>query len=106
NRSTSGAGLEILRLRASNNMIAIGYSTFSDRNLKTEIQPLESSLANKIYSLKTYTYRFDNTAMENARLAHDDKTHFGVIAQELENIYPNLVDTDSKGIKSVNYMEL
>ena len=106
NRSSSANNTEILRLQANANLIAIGYSTFSDRNLKTNIQLLSGDLADKIYSLKTYTYNFDSLAMDKARLAHDNKTHFGVMAQELEQLYPNLVDTDSKGIKSVNYMEL
>jgi hypothetical protein len=39
-------------------------------------------------------------------LKRDDKTHFGYIAQEVENIYPDTVITDGDGYKSVNYIEL
>ena len=34
------------------------------------------------------------------------KLHYGVIAQEIEQVYPDLVKEDDEGIKSVNYIEL
>ena len=41
-----------------------------------------------------------------SELNRDDKIHFGYVAQEVEKIYPNMVITDDKGYKSVNYTEL
>ena len=35
-----------------------------------------------------------------------NKTSFGFIAQEVEKVYPNLVETDNNGIKSLNYSQL
>ena len=34
------------------------------------------------------------------------RKHFGLIAQEVEKVYPELVKTDAKGFKSVNYSHL
>jgi hypothetical protein len=35
-----------------------------------------------------------------------NRTHFGFIAQEVEQIYPHLVNTDSQGSKSVKYSRI
>lgn len=35
-----------------------------------------------------------------------DKKHFGLIASELKNIYPELVYEDSEGEMSINYIEM
>ena len=39
-------------------------------------------------------------------MKNDSKTTFGLIAQEVEKIYPNLVNTDNKGFKSLDYIQL
>ena len=36
----------------------------------------------------------------------DDGTRYGVIAQELESVHPEFVDTDEEGYKSVKYIDL
>jgi len=36
----------------------------------------------------------------------DDKAGVGVIAQDVEKVYPELVNTDKAGIKSVQYTSL
>lgn len=35
----------------------------------------------------------------------DDKTHFGIFAQDIEKMYPNLVSKDEQGMLGVNYAE-
>ena len=69
----------------------------SDIRLKNEIASLnKNEHLDKLNKLIPKSYKFKN----------DDKTTFGLIAQEVEKIYPNLVDTDNKGIKSLNYTQL
>ena len=51
--------------------------------------------ASKI-ELKQFEFKTDST----------NRTHYGVIAQEVEKIAPELVYTDEKGIKSVAYIDL
>jgi hypothetical protein len=68
------------------------YNSLSDESVKTNISIISDSLSiiDKINGVE-FTWK-DN-----------DKPSAGVIAQQLEAILPALVDTDSNGLKSVNY---
>lgn len=70
-----------------------GFFDTSDARVKTNVKELDASDADKVKLVE-----FDRT----------DKEHhgYGVIAQELEKVYPEMVNTDSEGFKSVNYNEL
>lgn len=70
-----------------------GFFDTSDVRVKTNIKEIDASDADKVKLVE-----FDRT----------DKEHhgYGVIAQELEKVYPEMVNTDSEGFKSVNYNEL
>uniref|UniRef100_A0A6C0HDP1 Peptidase S74 domain-containing protein n=1 Tax=viral metagenome TaxID=1070528 RepID=A0A6C0HDP1_9ZZZZ len=78
----------------------------SDFKLKENIEELNLSLANDLLKIEPiqYTYKADD----------DKKIHYGVIAQDLESYFPNLVSTivmkndddDYKEHKVVNYLEL
>lgn len=70
-----------------------GFYDTSDMRVKDNIESIDVSKADKIRLVE-----FDRT---------DKKHHgYGVIAQELEKVYPEMVNTDSEGFKSVNYNEL
>lgn len=70
-----------------------GFFDTSDARVKTNVKEIDASDADKVKLVE-----FDRT----------DKEHhgYGVIAQELEKVYPEMVNTDSEGFKSVNYNEL
>lgn len=70
-----------------------GFFDTSDARVKTNVKEIDASNADKVRLVE-----FDRT----------DKEHhgYGVIAQELEKVYPEMVNTDSEGFKSVNYNEL
>ena len=71
----------------------------SDIALKENIKDLGLYIdVNKIMELnpKSYTYKKDKK---------DKKVHYGLIAQEMEKVYPDLVYND-KGSKTINYIEL
>lgn len=74
----------------------------SDRRLKTDIQPLglRGSMLEKLARIDTYSFRMKDD--EKAQI------EFGVMAQELEEVFPELVQTadDAMGTKSVNYTGL
>ncbi len=72
------------------------YST-SDRRWKKNIESLESPL-DKVLALKGVSYDWKDPNMG----AHQ----IGLIAQEVEAIYPEFVSTDSNGYKSVNYASM
>ncbi|MHA4738712.1 tail fiber domain-containing protein [Dyadobacter sp. MSC1_007] len=73
------------------------FST-SDKRLKTNIQPLDSSLPN-IARLRGYTYNWKDPK-------NSAKLQTGLIAQEVEAYFPELVNTDKEGYKAVNYIGL
>jgi len=74
---------------------ARNISIASDSSLKEGIYPLDSGV-NIISQINTYSYYFkDDTAV-------DRKRTFGILAQEIETILPELVDT-SHGDKLVDY---
>lgn len=70
-----------------------GFFDTSDARVKANVKEIDASDADKVRLVE-----FDRT----------DKEHhgYGVIAQELEKVYPEMVNTDSEGFKSVNYNEL
>lgn len=70
-----------------------GFFDISDARVKTNVKEIDASDADKVKLVE-----FDRT----------DKEHhgYGVIAQELEKVYPEMVNTDDEGFKSVNYNEL
>lgn len=72
---------------------ANGFFDTSDARVKTNVKEIDASGADRVRLVE-----FDRT----------DKEHhgYGVIAQELEEVYPEMVNTDSEGFKSVNYNEL
>lgn len=73
------------------------YQTTSDRRLKTDIEPLNADFS-VLKSLSPMRYRL---------IADRDKAlKFGFIAQDVERYFPHLVNTDSKGKKTLNYIGL
>ena len=67
-----------------------GYFEPSDKRLKKNIKPINNALniINKL-SPKTYDYRWDEDKFKKAGLAKT--TQMGFIAQELEQVLPNLI---------------
>ena len=55
-------------------------------------------------ALNGYHYFFKTKKFADRKFS--DKKQIGLIAQEVELIYPELVATDTKGYKSVNYVKL
>ena len=82
---------------------ATSYSTSSDRRKKKNINELtENESKNIIDNIKTYSFNFKNDEEEPKR------KHYGVIAQELQEVAPELVydDGSEDHYLSVNYTEL
>ncbi|MCF0062293.1 tail fiber domain-containing protein [Dyadobacter chenwenxiniae] len=70
----------------------------SDRRLKTNILPFKNSLG-KVSNLQGYHYNWEDKTK-------DQTLQTGLIAQEVEQIFPELVSTNKDGFKSVNYIGL
>ncbi|SEJ12386.1 Head domain of trimeric autotransporter adhesin [Dyadobacter sp. SG02] len=74
------------------------FQSFSDRRLKTAISPVKNSLA-KLRAVQGYNYQWKNPK-------DDQDLQTGVVAQELEEKFPELVSTGKDGYKAVNYIGL
>ena len=69
-------------------------SCSSDISLKKNISSIPNAL-NKVLSLRGVNYQWNKQT--------DNRLRFGFVAQEVEEILPEFVSTDSNGIKSINY---
>ena len=87
------------RIDATNDIVA--YSS-SDRRFKDNITPIESPLS-KILKIGGYTYDWK----EENKIEHGyEGNDVGVIAQEIEEVLPQLVQTRESGYKAVKYDKL
>ncbi|MGE9746523.1 tail fiber domain-containing protein [Bdellovibrio bacteriovorus] len=77
--------------------IAGNLTEASDARLKTDIQILPDSL-NKVLGLNGYSYYWKNPENKEKQI--------GLIAQEVEKVFPEAVRTDKDGSKSVAYQKL
>ncbi|GGN02462.1 hypothetical protein GCM10010967_41360 [Dyadobacter beijingensis] len=85
-------------VHSGGNVYAQHYSNFSDRALKTDIHPLQNSLSG-LRNMQGYSYHWKDT-----KSAQTLQT--GVIAQEVEKVFPELVSLAGNGFKAVNYIGL
>ena len=70
----------------------------SDANLKTNISILSSEKRDSLLTLNPVEFEYK-------RDLHNKK-HFGLIAQDVEKLLPELVSSNVMGYKTVNYLEL
>ena len=68
----------------------------SDINLKENINVISEDKKHNLINLEPVEFEFKK----------DNKKHYGFIAQDMEKIYPELVNNNEVGYKTVNYIEL
>ncbi len=92
------------KLHVLGNILASGTITPSDSRFKKNINPVENALA-KLQQLNAVTYQMNSQAFPEWNF--DDNRQYGLIAQEVEKIFPEMVKTiDNKGYKGVDYVKL
>ena len=91
----NGANNTVATIDEAGNMVIAGNLTEnSDRNLKFQISALSGVLPG-LLSLAGYSYLLKDRPEQGQQI--------GLIAQEVEAQFPDLVHTNAEGIKSVNY---
>ena len=89
-------------------------SNTSDFRLKKDIQQLDGAL-DKVLQLRGVSFYWKNKEemaaakgkdVKNMSYGFDSDKQIGVIAQEIEEVLPELVVTDDEGFKSVKYEEI
>jgi len=71
------------------------FLLLSDSRLKKDIKNIDNPDKKKLFQLKGKKYKFKDNKIED----------YGFIAQEVEELFPNLVSTNEDGIKSVKYTQ-
>ena len=87
-------------LEVNGSVLAVSYLTTSDKRLKKDILPLESSLE-KILSLRPV--KFNWLAPKNKE---EDRPQLGFIAQEVKKVFPQAVHEDIEGWLRMDYTAL
>ncbi len=82
-----------------NNGVALQFFTFSDSRLKTNINDLESSI-DKIMALRPVTYTWDSK--KHPSFGGDTRKQIGFLSQELEQVFPELVNKSSVVLPNEN----
>ena len=84
------------KLQVAGTVAASSFYYTSDISLKTDIDPLDSMLG-RLVKLNGVSYRWKDTG----------KLDIGLIAQDVEKIFPEFVSTNEEtGLKSVDYAKL
>jgi hypothetical protein len=83
------------RLDASNDIVAFNSS---DKRFKTNITPIENALE-KVQKINGVEFDWIPDPVNHGYQGHD----VGVIAQEIEEVVPELVRTRNSGYKAVKY---
>jgi hypothetical protein len=83
----------------SSDLIVTGsiYNT-SDIRLKDNISEISTAKMDDLFTLNTVVFNYKN--------GNTKKKHYGVLAQDVEKVFPELVLNNMSGYKTVNYQEL
>jgi hypothetical protein len=91
----------------------------SDKRLKSNIAPISNQISN-LFKLNSVSYNLndvinksekvvqtetmDSTKAISEPVKHDNRIHYGFIAQEVMEIYPELVYEDDEGMLGIDYV--
>jgi len=91
------------RLDCSNDVVAFASS---DKRLKENIKPLDNAL-DKINKINGVEFDWKKLTEKEKETIHGNKGHdVGVIAQEIEEVLPEVVTTRDNGYKAVKYEKI
>jgi hypothetical protein len=91
------------QIQANSSSLSAGLTCSSDKRLKREINEYENALSTiQALSGKAYYWRTE----EFTNRGFDQRLKYGFIAQEVEQVLPNLVYEDKEGYKSVDYIQI
>lgn len=105
-------------VKCTENLYAAAVFQTSDYRYKENIRQIGTDISDNIMKLNVISYNLKQRILDTGdtttvpvKYYTDDsdllkKTHYGLIAQELQDIFPDLVYEDDEGYLSVNYVEL
>lgn len=84
------------------NTYTTGTYSSSDKRFKKNIEGIKSINSN-LFKIQSYSYDFRQNEFKERNF--DDKHHFGFLAQEVQEVFPDLVKQDGQGYYAINYSE-
>jgi len=99
-----GTGTVGCVLDADGTVIA-GTGCASDERLKKDIRPFDGSMLERALKLRPVYYHWRQELTEK-RVGPNPGEAYGLIAQEVEKVYPEMVTTAEDGYKAVDYTRL
>lgn len=113
------AGYFVGNTNVNGNMYASSFNTTSDARLKTNITDIQSDAISKVNNLHPIEFQWqqvddiviedDSTTTKIPHFSSDvdlNQKHYGLLAQDVQKLFPELVEQDGAGYLSVNYVEL
>ncbi|PJJ74511.1 endosialidase-like protein [Thermoflavifilum aggregans] len=94
-------GTRVAYVDNSGNFYGASFNNTSDKRLKTNLHPLTEVLS-KIGEIHSYTFYYKQNI---AGRQFPSTKQIGMIAQEVEKYFPELVSTDDQGYKALNYAQ-
>jgi hypothetical protein len=89
------------RLQVAGGVTATAYTTASDSRFKQGVTDVGSDALTRLASVRPVTYTWNALGQANGGRAND--IQYGMIAQEVESLFPDLVETRQDGYKGINY---
>lgn len=90
-----------------NKLLAQGYWSISDKNLKTEVSQISEGLE-KLMKLNCYEYKLkDNFYNSDSSKSSKSITNYGFFSQEIKDVFPNIdITIESQGVLLMNYDQI
>lgn len=119
--SGNWAGYFYGNVKTIGTIYANAFTLNSDQLLKKGVIPLNNITYNKILQLNAVQYQYktrqelkaaglialtDTTNIDEAQIANFNKVHFGYIAQDVQNVFPELVYKGKDSLLSIDYIGL
>ena len=98
-----GTNNPTVKLDVNGSVNCTGGTCSSDLRWKKDITPLENVLE-RIQKINGVSYYWKKEEFKDKNF--DEQQQIGVIAQEVEAVFPELVKTDGEGFKSMDYQSL
>lgn len=91
------------KLHVNGTAAGTSWTNTSDERFKTNISNISSGL-DVVNALRSVSYNWNALGKEHG--GDIDKRQYGFIAQEVESLIPDIVNTDSEGYKSIDYIKI
>ena len=107
--STAYAGYFSGSVKVTGTLTASSVTTTSDRRLKENIRDLNQDAIRNLQLLRPVEYKLKTDSIQHVypQDAFEMKVnHYGLLAQEVQELFPNIVYEGGDGYLSINYTEL